>query len=205
MQHAIINAMKCMRAIKDRIARPVYQLANHLSRDSIPRTVYQPRKSSVRDLQSPSAHHSSVVFRHNQSVGHHSDDSVGLFRHDTSVGQSQRGSQSGHKSICQSGSRCMHVCQFNIQCTMHTFQYVKTECKTQSIHKLYHVNHRSILADFTTSITAMFTLQAIKSAQFVPSTADSTSTDLSQGTETHGLGYQLSRGFLNHDRILPGA
>ncbi|KZV23053.1 pectinesterase [Dorcoceras hygrometricum] len=27
MQHAIINAMKCMRAIKDRIARPVYQLA----------------------------------------------------------------------------------------------------------------------------------------------------------------------------------
>ncbi|KZV46879.1 hypothetical protein F511_21105 [Dorcoceras hygrometricum] len=27
MQHSIINAMKCMRAIKDRIARPVYQLA----------------------------------------------------------------------------------------------------------------------------------------------------------------------------------
>ncbi|KZV16656.1 hypothetical protein F511_42944 [Dorcoceras hygrometricum] len=26
MQHAIIDAMKCMRAIKDRIARPVYQL-----------------------------------------------------------------------------------------------------------------------------------------------------------------------------------
>ncbi|KZV34184.1 hypothetical protein F511_35919 [Dorcoceras hygrometricum] len=38
-------------------------------RASIPRTVYQPGKSSVRDLQSPSAHHSSVVFRHrNQSV-----------------------------------------------------------------------------------------------------------------------------------------
>ncbi|KZV35328.1 28 kDa ribonucleoprotein, chloroplastic [Dorcoceras hygrometricum] len=30
MQHAIINAMKCMRAIKDRIARPVHQLENHL-------------------------------------------------------------------------------------------------------------------------------------------------------------------------------
>ncbi|KZV33411.1 interactor of constitutive active ROPs 4-like [Dorcoceras hygrometricum] len=29
MQHAIINAMKCMRAIKDRIASPVYQLENH--------------------------------------------------------------------------------------------------------------------------------------------------------------------------------
>ncbi|KZV25661.1 hypothetical protein F511_17804 [Dorcoceras hygrometricum] len=28
MQHAIINAMKCMRTIKDRIARLVYQLAN---------------------------------------------------------------------------------------------------------------------------------------------------------------------------------
>ncbi|KZV29933.1 hypothetical protein F511_22824 [Dorcoceras hygrometricum] len=28
MQHAIINAMKCMRDIKDRIARPVYKLAN---------------------------------------------------------------------------------------------------------------------------------------------------------------------------------
>ncbi|KZV40357.1 hypothetical protein F511_01679 [Dorcoceras hygrometricum] len=109
MQNAIINAMKCMRAIKDRISRPVYQLANHLSPASIPRTVYQPGKSSVRDLQSPSAHHSSVVFRHNQSVGHHSDDSVGIFRHDASVGQSQRGSQSGHQSICQSGSRCMHV------------------------------------------------------------------------------------------------
>ncbi|KZV32747.1 hypothetical protein F511_32642 [Dorcoceras hygrometricum] len=205
MKHAIINATKCMRAIKGRIARPVNQLANHLSRASIPHTVYQPGKSSVRDLQSPSAHHSSVVFRHNQSLGHHSDDSVGLFRHDTSVGQSQRGSKSGHQSICKSGSRCMHVWQFNIQYTMHTIQYVKTECKTQSIHKLYHVNHRSISADFTTSITAMFTLKAAKSAQFVPSTADSTSTDLSQGTKTHGLGYQLSPGFLNHGRIFPGA
>ncbi|KZV21459.1 hypothetical protein F511_15610 [Dorcoceras hygrometricum] len=37
-------------AIKDQIARPAYQLANHLSRASIPRTVNQPRKSSVRDI-----------------------------------------------------------------------------------------------------------------------------------------------------------
>ncbi|KZV32153.1 hypothetical protein F511_29159 [Dorcoceras hygrometricum] len=43
----------------------------------------------------PVSHHSSVVFRHNQSVGHHSDDSVGPFRHDTSVCWSQRGSNSG--------------------------------------------------------------------------------------------------------------
>ncbi|KZV19225.1 cysteine-rich receptor-like protein kinase 10 [Dorcoceras hygrometricum] len=74
-------------------ARPVNQLAIHLSRASIPRTVYQPGKSSVRDLQIPSAHHSSVVFRHNQSVGHHSDDSVGLFRHIPSVSQSKLGSR----------------------------------------------------------------------------------------------------------------
>ncbi|KZV19744.1 receptor-like protein kinase [Dorcoceras hygrometricum] len=39
MQHAIINAMKCMRAIKDRIARPVYQLANHLSQPLYPHGV----------------------------------------------------------------------------------------------------------------------------------------------------------------------
>ncbi|KZV24470.1 hypothetical protein F511_19101 [Dorcoceras hygrometricum] len=39
MQHAIINAMKCMRAIKDRIARPVYQLENHLSQPLYPHGV----------------------------------------------------------------------------------------------------------------------------------------------------------------------
>ncbi|KZV49205.1 hypothetical protein F511_39512 [Dorcoceras hygrometricum] len=60
MQHGIINAMKCMRAIKDRIARPVYQLAI-ISVSLYTRTVYQPGKSSVRDLQIPSTHHSSVV------------------------------------------------------------------------------------------------------------------------------------------------
>ncbi|KZV29932.1 hypothetical protein F511_22823 [Dorcoceras hygrometricum] len=73
--------MKCMKAIKDRIARPAYQLENHLSRASIPHTVYQPGKSSVRDLQGPSSHHSSMVFRNDKTVAHHSDDSVGLFRH----------------------------------------------------------------------------------------------------------------------------
>ncbi|KZV53108.1 putative folate-biopterin transporter 7 [Dorcoceras hygrometricum] len=39
MLHAIINAMKCMRAIKDWIARPVYQLANHLSQPLYPHGV----------------------------------------------------------------------------------------------------------------------------------------------------------------------
>ncbi|KZV55821.1 hypothetical protein F511_20886 [Dorcoceras hygrometricum] len=60
IQHAIINAMKCMRDIKERIARPVYQLAI-ISISLYTRTVYQPGKSSVRDLHSPSAHHSSVI------------------------------------------------------------------------------------------------------------------------------------------------
>ncbi|KZV18207.1 hypothetical protein F511_20156 [Dorcoceras hygrometricum] len=96
MQHAKINAMKCMRAIKDRIARPVYQLAI-ISIETLYHAQQVSRwKSSVRDLQDSSAHHSSVVFRHDKSVGHHSDDSVGLFRHDKSVGQSQRGSQSAY-------------------------------------------------------------------------------------------------------------
>ncbi|KZV44800.1 hypothetical protein F511_35469 [Dorcoceras hygrometricum] len=40
-----------------------------------------------------------MVFRHDDSVGHHSDDSVGPFRYDTSVCRSQRGSFSGSQSI----------------------------------------------------------------------------------------------------------
>ncbi|KZV21460.1 Acyl-CoA dehydrogenase-related isoform 1 [Dorcoceras hygrometricum] len=101
MQHAINQCYECMRAIKDLIAR----LASRLAVISVEPLYHAQQvsrwKSSVRDLQGPSAHHSSVVFRHDKSVGHHSDDSVGLFRHNKSVGQSQRGSQSGHQSICQ--------------------------------------------------------------------------------------------------------
>ncbi|KZV39066.1 hypothetical protein F511_35460 [Dorcoceras hygrometricum] len=93
MQHAIINAMKCMRVIKDRIARPVYQLEIISIEPPYHAQQVSRWKSSVRDLQDRSAHHSSVVFRHDKSVGHHSDDSVGPFRHDKSVGQSQCGSQ----------------------------------------------------------------------------------------------------------------
>ncbi|KZV35808.1 Nucleoprotein TPR isoform 1 [Dorcoceras hygrometricum] len=39
MQHAKIDAMQCMRAIKDRIARPVYQLENHLNQPLYPQGV----------------------------------------------------------------------------------------------------------------------------------------------------------------------
>ncbi|KZV13658.1 NBS-LRR resistance protein [Dorcoceras hygrometricum] len=42
----------------------------------------------------PVSHHSSVVFRYDNSVDHHSDDSVGPFGHDYSVSRSQRGFQS---------------------------------------------------------------------------------------------------------------
>ncbi|KZV26344.1 hypothetical protein F511_37184 [Dorcoceras hygrometricum] len=67
-----------MRAIKDRIARPASQLAIISIKPLYHAQQVSRWKSSVRDLQDPSAHHSSVVFRHDKSVGHHSDDSVGL-------------------------------------------------------------------------------------------------------------------------------
>ncbi|KZV38369.1 hypothetical protein F511_19890 [Dorcoceras hygrometricum] len=106
MQHAIINAMKCMRAIKDRIARPVYQLAIISSEPLYHAQQICRWKSSVRDYRGPSAHHSSVV--------------------DTRI--------------------------------------------------------RIISAVIITSLIDMFTLKAVKSDQFVPSTADSTSTDSYKGT-----------------------
>ncbi|KZT76359.1 hypothetical protein F511_46615 [Dorcoceras hygrometricum] len=61
MQHAIIDAMKCMRAIKDRIARPVYQLAIISVKPLYHAQPISQWKSSVRDHRGPSAHHSSVV------------------------------------------------------------------------------------------------------------------------------------------------
>ncbi|KZV53641.1 actin-related protein 5 [Dorcoceras hygrometricum] len=101
MQHAINQCYECMRDIKDRIARPASRLAI-ISIEPLYHAHQVSRwKSSVRDLQGPSAHHSSMVFRYDKSFGHHSDDSVGHFRHNKSVGQSQSGSQSGYKSICQ--------------------------------------------------------------------------------------------------------
>ncbi|KZV40571.1 hypothetical protein F511_21279 [Dorcoceras hygrometricum] len=66
MQHAIINAMKCMRAIKDRIARPVYQLANHLSQPLYPHGV---STGEIIGMTHQSASH-NVAFNQviNQSV-----------------------------------------------------------------------------------------------------------------------------------------
>ncbi|KZV27122.1 hypothetical protein F511_30503 [Dorcoceras hygrometricum] len=75
MQHAIINAMKCMRAIKDRIAKPVYQLVIISIEPLYHAQQVSWWKSSVRDLQDP---------------------------HDNSVGQSQRGSQSADSTSTDS-------------------------------------------------------------------------------------------------------
>ncbi|KZV58685.1 dynein heavy chain 2 [Dorcoceras hygrometricum] len=61
MQHDIINAMKCVRAIKDRIARPASQLAIKSIKPLYHAQQVSRWKSSVRDLQGPSTHHSSVV------------------------------------------------------------------------------------------------------------------------------------------------
>ncbi|KZV26605.1 hypothetical protein F511_35222 [Dorcoceras hygrometricum] len=67
MQHAINQYYECMRAIKDRIARLVYQLENQSVEPLYHAQQVIRWKSSVRDLQDPSAHHSSVVFRHDKS------------------------------------------------------------------------------------------------------------------------------------------
>ncbi|KZV20687.1 hypothetical protein F511_09664 [Dorcoceras hygrometricum] len=64
---------------------------DNLNRASIPtQCINRGNHRSV--IFRPVSHHSSVVFRHNQSIGHHFDDSVVPFRHDTSVGRSQHGS-----------------------------------------------------------------------------------------------------------------
>ncbi|KZV18604.1 hypothetical protein F511_42032 [Dorcoceras hygrometricum] len=43
-------------------------------------------------------HHKSVVFRHDDSAGHHLDDSIGPFRRNNSTGRSQCLLDSGHQS-----------------------------------------------------------------------------------------------------------
>ncbi|KZV29316.1 hypothetical protein F511_22142 [Dorcoceras hygrometricum] len=51
-----------MRAIKDRIARPAYRLANHLKRASIPRTANQPISPGTYNLKySLTGHGNSAV------------------------------------------------------------------------------------------------------------------------------------------------
>ncbi|KZV39107.1 ubiquitin carboxyl-terminal hydrolase 15-like [Dorcoceras hygrometricum] len=159
MQHAIINAMKCMRAIKDRIARPVYQLENHLVEP-----LYHARCIKR-------GNHRSMIFRARQSI--------------TAQWYSDTTNQSvTTPMIALDFSGTTHLSASN--------NMALNQVINQSVNQAQDVCI-SISADFTTSIIAMFTLKAVKSAQFVPSTADSTSTDLSQGTETHGLGYQLLR------------
>ncbi|KZV30846.1 glycosyltransferase family 28 protein Monogalactosyldiacylglycerol (MGDG) synthase [Dorcoceras hygrometricum] len=127
MQHAMINAMKCMRAIKDRIARPVYQLAHHLSQPLYPHSVSIGEIiGTTQQLASHNVAFNQVI---NQSVNQARDKHISRFHninlrksatvnssyrgirrmeirdieHDPTVGQSQRGTQSGYqiKSINQ--------------------------------------------------------------------------------------------------------
>ncbi|KZV46651.1 hypothetical protein F511_37910 [Dorcoceras hygrometricum] len=69
---------------ENRSSRPANQLAVNLNRASIPAQCIN-RGNHLSVIIRPVSHHSSADFRHNQSVGHHSDDSIVPFGHDTSV------------------------------------------------------------------------------------------------------------------------
>ncbi|KZV58296.1 thylakoid lumenal 16.5 kDa protein, chloroplastic [Dorcoceras hygrometricum] len=73
------------------------------SKASLYTTYSQPVDGNHRSVIFRGGHsitrHSSVVIRHDELVGHHSDDSVGPLRHDTSICRSQRGSFSFSQSI----------------------------------------------------------------------------------------------------------
>ncbi|KZV18247.1 hypothetical protein F511_23332 [Dorcoceras hygrometricum] len=76
-------------------AQPISQWKSSVRDIQTQKTQKQEKKYEVKpQYEEPSKHSKSC------NIGsHHFDDSVGLFGHDTSVGQSQRGSQSGHQSI----------------------------------------------------------------------------------------------------------
>ncbi|KZV24062.1 KH domain-containing protein-like [Dorcoceras hygrometricum] len=203
MQNAIINAMKCMRAIKDRIARPVYQLANHHNQPLYPHDVSTGEIIGTTHL---SASHNVAI---NQVINQSIRLNILYTRTMYQPGKSSVRDLQSPVSPSQLGGR--HSNQI-VTIPMIALDFSGTTHLSAShnvaINQVINQSIRLniiISADFTTSITAMSTLKAVKSAQFVPSTADSTSTDFSQGTETHGLGYQISPGFLNHGRILLGA
>ncbi|KZV49981.1 hypothetical protein F511_35117 [Dorcoceras hygrometricum] len=67
MQHAINQFNECMRAIKDWIARPVSQLAIKSVEPLHHAQQVSRWKSSVRDIQGPSAHHSSIRTGHGRN------------------------------------------------------------------------------------------------------------------------------------------
>ncbi|KZV55794.1 28 kDa ribonucleoprotein, chloroplastic [Dorcoceras hygrometricum] len=139
--------MICMRAIKDRIARPVYQL-EIISVSLYTRTVYQPGKSSVRDLQSP---------------------------HDSSVGQSQRGVQSGHLSICQ---QAQDVCMDAIHKSM--LGAYKSQIKAvQSCTNSY------LQQLISTSTDSQGTAQQIEASQPSPATAITVETPWNSNPKAH--------------------
>ncbi|KZV41851.1 hypothetical protein F511_29051 [Dorcoceras hygrometricum] len=155
MQHAIINAMKCMRAIKDRIARPVNQLANQ----------------SVEPLYHARCinrgNHRSVIFRARQLI--------------TARWYSDTTNQSVTTPMIAldiSGTTTQSA-SHNVALNQVINQSVN---QAQDVCIILSANHHNINYSHVHA-------QAAKSAQFVPSTADSTSTDSYKGT---GLTYKLN-------------
>ncbi|KZV30853.1 hypothetical protein F511_30902 [Dorcoceras hygrometricum] len=86
------------------------------------------------------AHHSLVVFRHDNSAGHHINNNVGSFRHDGSTGRSQRHTLSvvSHTQIRPAQLR-------------HGTQHVNTHIIRSHVH-LKAVNTSSILTSLSTPL-----------------------------------------------------
>ncbi|KZV54701.1 hypothetical protein F511_05082 [Dorcoceras hygrometricum] len=100
MQHAIKQCYECMRLSKE-ISQLGWCNNQQIISCRLYTTVYQPgnHRSVIIGARQPiTARRSTLV-----SGSHRSDDSVGLFGHDPTVGQSQRGTQSGYqiKSVNQ--------------------------------------------------------------------------------------------------------
>ncbi|KZV18826.1 sucrose synthase 2-like [Dorcoceras hygrometricum] len=115
----------------------------------------------------PVSHHSSVVFRNEKSVAHHSDDSVGLFRQTHQSPCHNVALISGHQSINLAQYACMNAKKFISDFHMHNickqriqFSNSGSSHNSQDSHKpdsrlrysqvmLEAVKSRSILASTT--------------------------------------------------------
>ncbi|KZV48243.1 hypothetical protein F511_43730 [Dorcoceras hygrometricum] len=144
-----------MKAIKDRIARLVYQLENHLNRASIPRTVYQPRKSSVRDHRSPSTHHSSVVFSTTPMIElDHSSTTTKSSGHNVALNQVMNQSVNQAQDVCMNAKNSYQIptCIIYAKQSMKLIKFIKSASRKH----------------FITQIIAMSTLKLLELLQFVP-------------------------------------
>ncbi|KZV41315.1 nuclear pore complex protein Nup98-Nup96 [Dorcoceras hygrometricum] len=115
---------------QNRSRRPANQLEVHLNRASIAAQCIN-RGNHRFVIIRPVSHHSSVVLRHNQSVGHHSDDTVGPFRQDTSVCRSQRGSNSASSQTDLNNMKYRH--DHAHSCLQQLNSYLQFSSSTQQI------------------------------------------------------------------------